>query len=441
MTKRKLWRLAAALLALSLACGAWAEAVLADDMQTVIPTEAPTEEPTITPTLEPTETATAEPTEMPTEGPIEEPTMEPSENPTEEPTAAPTIEPTTVPTAEPTEAPTAEPSSESTEAPNAEPSSEPTEAPSDNPLPGEAQEDAIQIAAEGNVQIADGVSRITLSQPGEGPSFTWRTELEASEFIIYVQTADGTLNLAGRTTEQSISVSKELCSDGTSTLWVGALMADGSAVWSRLFFALESGAVAPGGGGFPGRGEFPSRGGVSTGGMPSADGEALMDAGLHVTPGEALTDSHASGTRDMQLYGTVALEPSNEAATALVMGGETLPVQLDGGDGAFTAALDGQTLILTPQNGGTLWSLDGRTLKTLMDSGVKSIVFELNGARMELDTAAELCGEIYGALRARGLVSKDFLWTISADGIRIQADGETWSLGENGELTRATENS
>ena len=58
-----------------------------------------------------------------------------------------------------------------------------------------------------------------------------------------------------------------------------------------------------------------------------------------------------------------------------------------------------------------------------------------------LDTAAELCGENYGALRARGFVSKDFLWTLSADGIRIQTDGETWLLGENGELTRATENS
>ncbi len=436
MTNRKLWRLAAALLALSLACGAWAETVPADDVQTAIPTEAPSAEPTL------------EPTEMPTEEPTEEPAAEPSENPTEEPTAAPTIEqtiePTTTPTAELTEAPTADPTVMPTvapaEIPTVNPTSEPTDAPQDNPLPGEAQEGAIQIAAEGNVQIVDGVSRITLSQPGEGPSFTWQTELEASEFIVYVQTADGTLNLAGRTTEQRISVSKELCSDGTSTLWVGALMADGAAVWSRLFFALESGAVVPGGGGSPSGGGFPSRG-VSTGGMPSASGEAPEDEGLHITPGEALTDSHASGTKDMQLYGTVALEPSNEAATALVMGGETLPVQLDGGDGAFTAVLDGQTLILTPQNGGTLWSLDGRTLKTLMDSGVESIVFELNGARMELDTAAELCGENYGALRARGFVSKDFLWTLSADGIRIQADGETWLLGENGELTRATENS
>ena len=441
MTNRKLRRLSAALLALSLACGAWAETVPANDVQTAIPTEAPSAEPT----LKPTETAAPEPTEMPTEEPTEEPAAEPSENPTEEPTEAPTIEPTTTPTAEPTEAPTADPTDMPTvapaEIPAVNPTSEPSDAPQDNPLPGEAQEGAIRIAAEGNVQIVDGVNRITLSQPGEGPSFTWQTELEASEFIVYVQNADGTLNLAGRTTEQRISVSKELCSDGTSTLWVGALMADGAAVWSRLFFALENGGVVPGGGGSPSGGGFPSRGGFSAGGMPSASGEAPADEELHITPGEALTDSHASGTKEMQLYGTVALEPSNEAATALVMGGETLPVQLVGGDGAFTAALDGQTLILTPQNGGTLWSLDGRTLKTLMDSGVESIVFELNGAQMELDTAAELCGENYGALRARGFVSKDFFWTLSADGIRIQADGETWSLGENGELTRATENS
>lgn len=408
MTKQKLRRTAAVLLALSLGCGAWAETVPAGDMQTAIPTEAPTGEPTITPTPEPTETAAAEPTEMPTE----EPTAEPSENPTEEPTAAPTTAPT----------------------------AEPTDAPADNPLPGEVQEGAIQITAEGNVQIVDGVSRIALTQPGEVPSFTWLTELEANEFIVYVQTADGTLNLAGRTTEGRISISAELCANGTNTLWVGVLMADGSVVWSRLLFALESDAVVPGGD-FPGGGGFPSRGGVSAGGMPSAGGEAPENEGLHITPGEALTDSHASGTGDMRLYGTVAREPSDEAATALVLGGEALPVQLDGGEGAFTAAMDEQTLVLTPQAGGTYWSLDGRTLKTLMDSGVESIVFELNGARVELDTATELSGEIYGALRARGFVSKDFLWTLSADGIQIQADGETYSLGENGELTRAAENS
>ncbi len=170
MTNRKLRRLAAALLALSLACGAWAETVPANDVQTAIPTEAPSAEPT----LEPTETAAAEPTEMPTEEPTEEPAAEPSENPTEEPTAAPTIEPTTTPTAELTEAPTADPTDmptvAPTEIPTVNPTSEPNDAPQDDPLPGEAQEDAIQIAAEGNVQIVDGVSRITLSQPGEGPT-------------------------------------------------------------------------------------------------------------------------------------------------------------------------------------------------------------------------------------------------------------------------------
>ena len=170
MTNRKLRRLAAALLALSLACGAWAETVPANDVQTAIPTEAPSAEPT----LEPTETAAPEPTEMPTEEPTEEPAAEPSENPTEEPTAAPTIEPTTTPTAELTEAPTADPTVmptvAPTEIPTVNPTSEPNDAPQDDPLPGEAQEDAIQIAAEGNVQIVDGVNRIALSQPGEGPT-------------------------------------------------------------------------------------------------------------------------------------------------------------------------------------------------------------------------------------------------------------------------------
>lgn len=170
MTNRKLRRLDAALLALSLACGAWAETVPADDVQTAIPTEAPSAEPT----LEPTETAAAEPTEMPTEEPTEEPAAEPSENPTEEPTAALTIEPTTTPTAELTEAPTADPTDKPTvaptEIPTVNPTSEPNDAPQDDSLPGEAQEGAIQIAAEGNVQIVDSVNRIALAQPGEGPT-------------------------------------------------------------------------------------------------------------------------------------------------------------------------------------------------------------------------------------------------------------------------------
>ena len=425
MTKQKLWRTAAALLALSLACGAWAETV---------PTEALGAEVAAEPTEAPGAEITAEPTEAPTAEITAEPTEAPSMEPTAEPTAEPTEEPTAVPSAEPTETPTEAPTSE----PTMEPTSEPTDAPADNPLPGEAQEGAIQIAAEGSVQIVDGVSRIALSQPGEGPSFTWQTELEASEFIVYVQTADGTLNLAGRTAEGRMSISKELCADGTNVLWVGALLADGSAVWSQLLFALESGASLPDGG-FPGGGGFPSSGGISAGGMPSAGGEMPEDAGLRVTPGEALTDSHASGTKDMRLYGTVALEPSDEAATALVLGGETLPVQLDGGESAFTAAVDGQTLILTPEDGGTVWSVDGRTLKTLLDSGAAAIAFEMDGARVELDTATELTGAVYGALRAQGLVSRDFLWTISADGIEIQVDGAIYSLSENGELTPAEE--
>ena len=162
MTNRKLRRLAAALLALSIASGAWAETVPANDAQTIAP--AP----------EPTEAAAAEPTEMSTEEPTEKPAAEPSENPTEEPTAAPTIEPTTTPTAELTEAPTADPTDMPTVAPTEIPTvnrtSEPTDAPSGNPLPGEAREGAILIAAEGNVQIADGVSRIALAQPGDGPT-------------------------------------------------------------------------------------------------------------------------------------------------------------------------------------------------------------------------------------------------------------------------------
>lgn len=159
--------------------------------------------------------------------------------------------------------------------------------------------------------------------PTEEPIFYWQTDLAAAEFILYIQIDDEEKpKLIGRTAEQRMIASPETCGDGINTLWIGAIMPDGTAIWSKLLFIIARKDGTSGGGG---------HGGGGGGGAPSGNG------GLAVTPGKALTTSHASGTKDMQLYGTVVLQPSENASTELVMGGETLLLQLDGGESACTA--------------------------------------------------------------------------------------------------------
>ena len=137
-------KLLSLVLALSMACSAFAPAVYAAEEAAPAETpavvtlagqepEAPAAEPTEAPAE--TEASAAEPTETPagTEEPAAEPTETPAE--TEEPAAEPTEAPaeTEEPAAEPTEAPaeTEEPAAEPTEAPaeTEEPAAEPTETP------------------------------------------------------------------------------------------------------------------------------------------------------------------------------------------------------------------------------------------------------------------------------------------------------------------------
>ena len=159
-------KLLSLVLALSMACSAFAPAVYA--AEEAAPAETPAvvslagQEPE-TPAAEPTETPAeteapaAEPTEAPAE--TEEPAAEPTEAPaeTEEPAAEPTEAPaeTGEPAAEPTEAPaeTEEPAAEPTEAPaeTEEPAAEPTETPDAEPPAQQASEPARNAAADESI--------------------------------------------------------------------------------------------------------------------------------------------------------------------------------------------------------------------------------------------------------------------------------------------------
>ena len=145
-------KLLSLVLALSMACSAFAPAVYAAEEA------APAETPAVVSLAgqEP-ETPAAEPTEAPAE--TEEPAAEPTETPagTEEPAAEPTEAPaeTEEPAAEPTEAPaeTEEPAAEPTETPaeTEEPAAEPTETPDAEPPAQQVSEPARNAAADESI--------------------------------------------------------------------------------------------------------------------------------------------------------------------------------------------------------------------------------------------------------------------------------------------------
>ena len=61
------------------------------------------------------------------------------------------------------------------------------------------------------------------------------------------------------------------------------------------------------------------------------------------------------------------------------------------------------------------------------------VVTSIDGAEIELPTALELGGSVYGMLRAQGLVAKDFTLEISADQQIVRVGGAQYLLN-GGEL-------
>ena len=170
--------------------------------------------------------------------------------------------------------------------------------------------------------------------------------------------------------------------------------------------------------------------------MPEGDMSGMMpgmDQGFRVTPGEALTDSHVSGSKDMRLYGMVQREVSANAMTTLTMDGAQLDVALDAGKGFFAACEDG-VLVLTPEAEGETWTISGLALKILGRSGIESIRLMLADECMEISTGWSLQGSEYARLCAEGYVSKDYTFTITRAETLVEAAGRTYRINENNEL-------
>ena len=182
------------------------------------------------------------------------------------------------------------------------------------------------------------------------------------------------------------------------------------------------------------QGGKPRGGGARSGGNKGGSGDTEAEQGFTVTPGQALSNTHTSGSKDMRLYGAVNLSVDGEAAmNRLTLDGTALDIRL-GDDAPFTASVEDGVLSLIPAGDAQSWLLNGLALKTLARSGVDILRLELNGSAVDFPTEPVLSGSVYAALRAEGRSSGDYRYTVTADGASLTVGERTYMLTETGEL-------
>ena len=400
-----------------------ATAAQTPEASTPPPTSASTQAPTDTSTPTPTDTPTDVSTETPTDVPTVAPTDAPTEAPTEAPTDVPTDAPTDAPTDTPTEAPTNVPTDALTETPAPEPT------PSATPLPQPGAEDGlVSVSPEGSARNNGGVWSITLVNPDTPLAFSWTCAETASGYLVYAGDVSGSAGFISETRSTRIELSAASYMDGRHIIYVGAVRADGSVSWGSATFEIA--------GGFPGGrpGGMGGFGGKRSGGAGWAGDMTEAEMGFRVTPGEALTSSHASGSADATAYVCSTIESTEEAVQALVLESTQAEITLDGGESAFTAIVEDGQLTLTPESGGSEWRLSALAMTTLAASGVQRVVFDLDAFSCSLPCELNLSGSVYASLRAQGYVSKDCVLSITTQGLSVDVAGSKYSINQSGEL-------
>ena len=300
---------------------------------------------------------------------------------------------------------------------------------------GEATGLAITVASPQGLLITDGIYQIDPAQ-AEALTLTWQFGGECDAYDVSVS---GDV-YSGRTEEGTVTISLSELVAGTYTVTVVALKESEAIAQALLSFAIpsqdEKSEDDPGKDGK--QSGKPQGGGNSSGGQKGGtarDGEGQeADQSFRVTPGEALINTHTSGTRDMRLYGAVALTLDAEnAMNILTLEDTVLDIRLSDG-GLFTASLEADALALVPQGEAQTWLLNGYALKTLARSGVTSLRLTLDDMTVEFPTLPELSGSNYGALCTAGRTSRDYCYAVSSNGCSVTVAGQTFQLTAEGEL-------
>ena len=445
-------------------------------------TPAPTDEPTQTPTETPAPTEA--PTQTPTETPA--PTDKPTQTPTETP--APTDEPTQTPSETP--APTVAPTQTPNETPA--PTDEPTQTPSETPAPTGM---TLEVTADG---YEPGVWTnqppvFTLSGIPEGSNeyvygvfvCNERLILLAKDTDSYVPTEEGLtsvrfaiLDLMGDVVALSdqydlmldlsapdgpylsgVDYCDTVCyieaSDSLSGL--SDISYDEGETWEP-YIEYEDGLSIVGE-----KGDTIEAGTIwvrDVAGNISANAEEFTFGKRKKTGGTGGTGTkpikHVKETMDYSKanYNALELKFSDEPQTQLVAGEATLNLSLSEGAGdaakPFTAKLAAwqtdekaqdkpNALVLTAQAGeeNSTWRFSGDVYKLLNNSGVDYLVFSTGEYMTALPTAGFTGGTQYGKLKASGVSTRKFEYTLCQDEalrettLSVQVEGETYLLEED----------
>ena len=299
---------------------------------------------------------------------------------------------------------------------------------------------AITVASPQGLLITEGVYQVDPAQ-AEALTLTWQYGGECDAYDVSVS---GDV-YGSRTEAATVTVPLSDLAAGTYTVTV-VVLRDGEAVAKgQLSFNIPSQdekseedqskdgkqGSQPKGGGQKSGGQ---KGGAAKGGAAKGGDAQEADQGFHVTPGEALIGTHTSGTRDMRLYGAVALTLDTESPmSVLTLGDTALDIRLSDG-GLFTASIEEDVLALFPQDNAQAWLLNGYALKTLDLSGVTRLRLTLDDVTVDFPTLPELSGGNYGMLCAAGRTSRDYSYSVSSNGCTVTVAGQRFQLTAEGEL-------
>ena len=300
---------------------------------------------------------------------------------------------------------------------------------------GETAGLAITVASPQGLLITEGVYQVDPAQ-ADALTLAWQYGGECDAYDVSVS---GDV-YSGRTEEATVTVPLSGLAAGTYTVTVVALRDSEAVAKAQLSFNIpsqdeksEEDQGKDGKQGDQPKGSGQKSGGQKGGAAKGGDAQEA-DQGFHVTPGEALIGTHTSGTRDMRLYGAVALTLDTEyPMNVLTLGNTALDIRLSDG-GLFTASIEEDVLALVPQDKAQAWLLNGYALKTLALSGVNSLRLTLDDVTVEFPTLPELSGGNYGMLCAAGHTSRDYSYAVSSNGCTVTVAEQSFPLTAEGEL-------
>ena len=445
---------------------------------TPAPTDAPTQTPTETPA--PTEAPTQTPTETPV--PTDEPTQTPTETPV--PTEAPTQTPNETPA--PTEAPTQTPNE--TPAPTDEPTQTPNETPAPTGMTLEVTADGYEPGIwtnnppvftlsgipEGSDEYVYGVfvcnERLILLAKDTDSYVPMEEGLTSVRFAIldmmgdvvalsdqydlmldlsapdgpYLSGVDYCDTVCYIEAYDSLSGLSDISYDEGETWEPYIEYEDGLSIVGEKGDTIEAGTIWV----------RDIAGNISVNAEEFTFGKRKKTGGTGGTGTKPI--KHVKETMDYSKanYNALELKFSDEPQTQLVAGEATLNLSLSEGAGdaakPFTAKLAAwqtdekaqdkpNALVLTAQAGeeNSTWRFSGDVYKLLNNSGVDYLVFSTGEYMTALPTAGFTGGTQYGKLKASGVSTRKFEYTLCQDEalrettLSVQVEGETYLLEED----------